>query len=66
MHADDYYRLIKQLREMNVCDPECRGRCQLCPDEVALEAASAIEDMSQDILLAREREKYSGESKKMG
>jgi len=35
--------LPASLRLINVCDPECRGRCLVCPQEVAEEAAKEIE-----------------------
>ena len=40
--TDGREAIIKKLRDLNACDPECEGRCVACPNEVAREAADYL------------------------
>lgn len=41
-------RLVKKLRDLNVCDPECEGRCLVCPEEMVLAAAAMLSENPHD------------------
>lgn len=40
--------LIEKLRDLNACEPGCYGRCTVCPNLVAQEAAEAIERLTRE------------------
>lgn len=41
--------LVEQLRSLGACAPGCNGRCAICPDEVARQAADEIERLRAEL-----------------
>ena len=48
-------RLVKQMRDLNVCVSGCEGRCRVCPQNVVRDAALLLEsqEWERDRLAAR-------------
>ena len=41
--------LITRLKSQSACEPGCEGRCKVCPDDTAKEAAAEIERLTAEV-----------------
>lgn len=46
--------LLQKMEGISACDPECKGRCEYCPDEVMREAQAKIKSDAKVIAALRE------------
>lgn len=51
--AEDVRGLVERARKLgSLCDPDCEGRCRVCPDTMIAELIDALEHLSNDAAAA--------------